>query len=207
MKINEYTSTTDPLPARLFTLLKDLSYLQDLYINFSPAVMDPHFIMGECPQVMDPILPLALESVTLDWVYLPAAIPNGLKLETPWRKVSYLLPNLRHLVLHLGLSTPFPDESDNSDDGDLDKPVGLVLQTLEGSAESRLFGKRGEEDQNARRDTNELARRLLSIWPNLRRVMWPAARVSVPELEGIALLNLQIGEPWRISSSDNEGTL
>ncbi|KAG9118728.1 hypothetical protein FRC07_006622 [Ceratobasidium sp. 392] len=132
--------------------------------------------MGAHSTVLDSILPLHnLETVCLDWVYFVSAIPEGLQRKTTWRQVTYLsmpshrawvhtmfdfarLPNLQHLVLELGLSTDFPDESSDSDEDGQEKPVGLKLHTLEGGFNSRLFGRRDGEDPLARRQTNELAR-------------------------------------------------
>ncbi|KAG8752660.1 hypothetical protein FRC12_011844 [Ceratobasidium sp. 428] len=210
------------VPNRLFPALKNLSNLRGIYVNFAPGHGEPYSMTHEQSQMVDPILLLpSLETVCLDKVNFPIAMPSALRHENTWRQVASLsmpfhrawvhtlfdftrLPNLQHLTLELDFSTDFAEETrsnDSNEDGDR-HPVGIKLNTLEGSANSRLFGKQGAIDPLARRGTDELARRLLAIWPNLRRVVWPTVGIPATELEGIKLLNLQITEPWRINGSD-----
>ncbi|KAG8697958.1 hypothetical protein FRC09_007544 [Ceratobasidium sp. 395] len=108
-------------------------------------------------------------------------MPSALRHENTWRQVASLsmpfhrawvhtlfdftrLPNLQHLTLELDFSTDFAEETrsnDSNEDGDR-HPVGIKLNTLEGSANSRLFGKQGAIDPLARRGTDELARYTIS---------------------------------------------
>ncbi|KAG8704639.1 hypothetical protein FRC09_003415 [Ceratobasidium sp. 395] len=220
--VGGFLSRSLSVPNRLFPTLKNLSNLRDIYVNFAPGYREPYSVTYERSQVMDSILPLpSLETVFLDGVNLPITMPGALRYETTWRQVTSLsmpfhrawihtlvdfarLPNLQHLTLELSLSTDFAGETesdDSSQDGDR-HPVGVKLNTLEGSANSRLFGKQGVKDPLARRETDELARRILTTWPNLQRVVWPIVGIPATELEGIKLLNLQITEPWRTNRSD-----
>ncbi|KAG8771953.1 hypothetical protein FRC12_003318 [Ceratobasidium sp. 428] len=220
--VGGFLSRSLSVPNRLFPTLKSLSNLRDIYVNFAPGYREPHSMTYERSPVMDSILSLpSLETVCLDGVDLPIAMPGALRYETTWQLVTSLsmpfhraridtlfdfsrLPNLQHLTLELELSTDFSEETgrnDGDEDGD-EHLVGIKLNTLEGGANSRLFGKQDAIDPLARRETDELARRLSAIWPNLRYVVWPTLGIPATELEGIRLLNLQIAEPRRINGSD-----
>ncbi|KAG9096931.1 hypothetical protein FRC06_008182 [Ceratobasidium sp. 370] len=194
------TNENSWVQSRFLPSLKGLQYLQDLHINFNPEGDRHRIILHGGRKLMDSITSLPLETVCLDQVDLGYPVPYGIK--TGWRQVTHLsipfqrvhtqelpafarLPNLQHLTLTLVLSTELSDDSDDSDDYFyIGRSVGPRLHTLGGSGGSRIFCRIDEID--------ELARILLSFWPNLRRVLWSSTEAPESDLECVALLNQRL---------------
>ncbi|CAE6417232.1 unnamed protein product [Rhizoctonia solani] len=183
----------------LSTIAKNSPNLRHLHVNFSlcDSCEDEPCDIGDLA-LLEELSALPLETVTLEsaWFgiddsdildYIPTAFPKVTDLRMPTlhvlpRILPYFakLPRLQHLVLDIYLVEEVRWDLPST------APVGLALHTLETVDNNAPLG-----------DLVALAKNLLSLWPNLQRVICPKddSLVGTPKLMRstiIASLNANI---------------
>ncbi|KAF8598208.1 hypothetical protein BDV93DRAFT_609989 [Ceratobasidium sp. AG-I] len=156
--------------------------LDDLKLNFNVHNTTGDFIrnLGNRP-MLEALseLPLRTVSITAAWFgpydadlygYIPTAFPKVIDLHMPGQPVASRelihfakIPHLRHLILNINLNNLAHSSHTRI------TPVALLLHTLESSVNTGLGG-----------DLIATAQQLLLLWPNLQRVVWPHAKMSIP---------------------------
>ncbi|QRV81398.1 hypothetical protein RhiJN_09413 [Ceratobasidium sp. AG-Ba] len=181
----------------LFPLLGRLSSIQHFYINPSGAKHESPLILSFGDQiVVDSLASMSLKTIRLDWTMFALPILDLVEpfpdLKSRWAHVTYLympmqpisthqlpcfaaLPNLEHLVVILAISNHFGSEHH------FDKPIAVAFQVLEGSIDSIISLKPEEMDATARF--------ILSLWPNISRIVWPVKYYVESQLNLVRLLN------------------
>ncbi|KAG9091034.1 hypothetical protein FS749_000118 [Ceratobasidium sp. UAMH 11750] len=177
-----------------FPLLADIPRLEHLSLELQPECLGEPIPLGHSAILYKTLYRLPLQTVFISPVIFKHEDLSG-TLGSIWPHVTHLqlpgsivslrdlpmfarLPSLEHLTIRLNLSAKMQKN------GGFQTPVSPRLHTLEASSGSIILCEKTEVKQ--------VAQFLLSLWPNLRQVVWPRNSEKY-ELDFVEALNEGLG--------------